>query len=85
MRRDFQPENLADCILLELRAARERVPLTQLQAAEKVGASAATVSRWESGEAPLSLNAALFLAELYGVPARTLLENALRRWEALLG
>ena len=37
----------------QLRAARERLGLTQVELAEKLGVAGNTVARWERGEIPM--------------------------------
>ena len=56
-----------------LKAAREKLGLTQKQVGAKVGKSEATVSRVEAGIAELTVSQAYFLAEALKIPSITVM------------
>src|SRR6266511_1093127 len=66
----------------QMRAARERLGLTQAQVASKVGVTGTTISNWENGksapEAPqrVSLDAILDLADLGGTSLGKRIQSA---------
>ena len=59
----------------KLRDARNAAKLTQESAAESLGVSRQTVSKWENGSADPSTTNLLALAKLYGVTAEDLLRG----------
>ena len=59
----------------KLRDARNAAGLTQESAAESLGVSRQTVSKWENGSADPSTTNLLALAKLYGVAAEELLRG----------
>ena len=59
----------------KLRDARNAAKLTQESAAESLGVSRQTVSKWENGSADPSTTNLLALAKLYGVAAEELLRG----------
>ena len=59
----------------KLRDARNAAKLTQESAAESLGVSRQTVSKWENGSADPSTTNLLALAKLYGVAAEDLLRG----------
>ena len=59
----------------KLKDARNAAGLTQESAAESLGVSRQTVSKWENGSADPSTTNLLALAKLYGVAAEELLRG----------
>lgn len=59
---------MTQAIRMTLEAARVNAGLTQKQVCEAVGISLTTIWLWEKGERIPSVDKALKLAELYGLP-----------------
>ena len=58
-----------------LKALRKEKNLTQEQAAEQLGVSNRTVSRWETGTNMPDISLLLVIAELYGVSIPELIDG----------
>ena len=54
-------------IKVTLKAARVNASYTQVQAAQKLGVTANTVSRWESGKSRPTIEACLKMCKLYNL------------------
>ncbi|MHB2169980.1 helix-turn-helix domain-containing protein [Alsobacter sp. R-9] len=60
---------------LHIRAWRETRGLTQAELAERLGATAATVSRWESGDRGLLVEQLVDIADVLGILATDLFRD----------
>jgi len=78
----FDMEDIKQIIAKNLIALRKKNNLTQNELAEKLNYSDNAVSRWEHAEVTPSLETLQQIANIYGVPMRTIIEdNALREAE----
>lgn len=59
---------MSERLRITLEAARVNAGLTQPQAAQAVGVSVATILKWEKGTTSPSIEKAIALAGLYGIP-----------------
>ena len=57
----------------KIRAARERMEISQADAAKWAGVGLRSLERWEAGEGNPSLEARKALAKFYGIPLADLL------------
>ena len=63
----------------QLRIARKSAGLTQAQVAEHIGINQNTYSYWESGKTRIDARSLQRLAELFGVPVDTLLDDTISK------
>ena len=69
-------------VVSELKIARIRAGLTQVQLAAKLGTDQAMVSNWENGKQTPSRKYAQLLSDLLDVPVSTLRDSATRGIES---
>lgn len=67
----------------QLRALRHRYRIKQKELASRIGVDIATISRYESGARPMSVNMLLSIADQFQVPASVLLPKKHRQQETV--